>query len=359
MKKHFLIMLLVLAMLLVGCAPTAAPSDKPAADKPAASDDKKVEAAADPLILTVATTAATSTDPESSIYYYAGLTLGEELERVSGGQMGIDFVMGGVYGSTVQHFAQVKAGTLDVFISGFDVATNLEDGQGFFVAAAPYVFENNEHLNMFLESDIFAEMNEAIRKANGVFVSGLLFNQTPRILTAKKPIVHPSEIQGIKIRVPDSQSQLTVWAAAGASPTLVAPSDMYSHLETGIVDAQENDVVASASFALYEVTPYYMETNYMQQCFLAYMSDITWNKLTEQQQAWWNEALAATCEKATAKWLGKYESAKQTAIDAGATFVEIDFDEWKEFFPQIVLDELDGKYFPAGLYTEVQNLYNK
>lgn len=372
MKKWIALLLAVAMMLaMTACAPAASdPTATPApgnnTNQPADPDDSQQPTEnygpglggtkENPYIFTVGCTAPNTTDPTNA-YVLANKAMNDKLMELSGGTMGFETVFGGVYGSTVQHFAQLKAGTLDGFASGFDVATNLTGTEDFYAAAMPFVFDSDEHMDKFFESDIWAEMNESMRANNGILVTGLFGHQCPRILTCSKEIVHPEDVKGLKIRVPESDVQIRVWEAAGASPMQIAATEMYSALDTGVADAQENDMVSSSSsLKLYEVNPYFTEIDYIRQCVMIYTSEITWNKMNQQEREWFKEALKDACEAMTNGYASKYDAAKQAVVDNGGTVVEFDYDEWKEFFTKIVMEEFDGKYFREGLYEEIQAL---
>lgn len=373
MKKRIALLLAaVMALSLAACAPAAADPTSPPPSALAQQSEAPTPSGepagnygpglggttGSPYVITAGCTAPNTTDPTNG-FVRAHETLNEKLMELSGGTMGFELVMGGVYGSTVQHFAQLKAGTLDAFVSGFDVATNLTGTEDFYAVAMPFVFDNDEHMDIFLESDLWAQMTESLRANNGIVYAGLYGHQLPRILTSTREIVHPGDVAGLKIRVPESDVQIRVWTQAGASPMQIAATEMYSALDTGVADAQENDIVGSGSLKIYEVCPYYTEIDYIRQCLMVYMSEITWNKMNEQERGWWKEALAAACDACTEAYRDKYDAAKQTVIDNGGTIVEFDYNEWREFFTNIVLSEFDGKYFRAGLYEEIQALYQK
>lgn len=355
--------IIALALALVMCLSLAAcgSSEKaPAANTPAenttaapAEEPGLRGTPGNPYIITFGNTAPASTDPQNG-YTVAAATLNEKLLEVSGGTMGFELVQGGVYGSTAQHLAQVKAGTLDGMITGFDVATNLEGTQDFAACAMPFVFDSDEHMEKFLQSDLWADMVETMRVNNGILITGMFMHQPPRILNSTKEISTPDQLAGLKIRVPESDVQIRVWTAAGAAPTQIPGSELYSCLDTGVADAQENDIVSSSSLKLYEVAPFFTEIDYIRQAQLCYTSEITWNKMNAQEKEWWNEAVAAACEAGTAAYADKYQSAKDEIVEAGGTIVEFDYNTWKEFFTKIAKEQFDGSSFTAGLYEQIQ-----
>lgn len=368
MKKFAAMMLAVLMLVsLAACggSSSSTPASQPAQSQPAQSQsagagDSQPDAAPGlagtvdaPYIITFGNTANASTNPQDS-YQLAMKAMNDKLMELSGGTLGFEIVFGGVYGSTAQHLAQVKAGTLDGMITGFDVATNLEGTEDFYAAAMPFVFDSDEHMDKFLASDLWAEMVESMRANNGILITGLFMHQPPRILNTRVPIAHPSELQGVKLRVPESDVQIRVWTAAGTSPAQIPGSELYSSIDTGVADGQENDIVSSSALKMYEVAPYFTEIDYIRQAQFCYTSEITWNKMSDQEKEWWAEACAAATEAGTSAYAARYESSKQEIVDNGGTIVEFDYDEWKNFFTDIVKNEFDGKAFRAGLYDEIQ-----
>ena len=310
----------------------------------AASGEKKGIAGTkeNPRVLRAGTSAPASSDPTNGLRIMHE-ALKAKLEELSGGTISYECIYGGALGNNTQLLAQLKQGTLDLMPTGFDLATNLPNSEKFYAVAMPYVFDNDAHLDAFLKSDLWNQMVEEIRQSSGIYISGLGCHQTARSFNTVKPVVHPEDLKNLRMRVPESTVQMKLWQATGAAPMVIPASELYTSLSSGLVDGQENDIVASAQMLkLYEVAPYFTETDYIKQAMLMYMSDKTWQAMTEEEQGWWNEALA------------KYEAAKQEIREHGGTIVEFDFNEWKAYFSKLVHEQFDGQFFPAGLYDQIQ-----
>lgn len=303
-----------------------------------------------PTILRCGTSASYSTDPKNS-YMLFEKEFNAKLMELSGGTIGYEVVYGSALGNNTQLLAQLSAGTLDFMPTGFDLATNLKNSEKFYAVTMPYVFDNDEQMDAFFKTPLWAEMVEDIRSANGIRIIGLMCHQPPRAFNTTKPIVHPSDLKGFKMRVPESTVQMELWKAMGASPTVVPGPEIYTALDSGIANGQENDIVSSVNGKYIEVAPYYTRVDYIKQAVLMYMSDATWNKMTEQEQGWVMEALEYAQEIATNAYYEKLDNAVKT-FDKG--IVEFDFNEWKVFFSDIVHNVFDGKFFPKGLYDEIQ-----
>lgn len=309
-----------------------------------------------PYIITAGTSAPANTDPNQS-YNVAERVMNEKLMELSGGTIGYTVVYGGALGSNTQILAQLKAGTVDAMPTGFDLATNLKNSEKFYAVAMPFVFKDDAHMDKFMESDLWAEMVEELRQSNGIVITGVFFHQPARSLNTNRRVAHPADLKNLKIRVPESTVQMEVWKATGANPMQIPASELYTSLDSGIVDAQENDFVSSVtSLKSHEVAKFFTEIDYIKQAVLMYFSDATWQKMTEEEKGWYMEALAAANEAATAAYYSKADAARETLKAAGAEMVPFDYAEWEEFFTKIVLDKFDGKFYPAGLYKQIQSM---
>jgi len=370
MKK--LLALLVastMAISLAACGNTATASSAapaPASESTPASSDAAEPAdetpaegpgiagtVENPRIITISVTGNFS-DPDDP-YLVATRSMNEKLMELSGGTLGVELIQGGVYGSTAQHLAQMKAGTLDAMTSGFDLATNLENCDRFYAVAMPYVFNSNEHIDKVIASDLWQEMVDDLAADNGIRIATLFFHQFPRSINTTKRITSPTELAGMKIRVPETDVQVKVWQATGASPVQVPGTEMYSALDTGIADAQENGLTTVK--LLVEVAPYfYKNMDYIRQAQLLYMSEKVYNEMSSQEIEWLEEAAKYAVEKTDERNAVLEGELVQYIADNGGEYVELNYDEWKEFFTKIVKEQFDGKLFPAGLYDEIQGM---
>ena len=367
MKKRIVALatVLALAFTLAACGESSVPtgSSNPSASTPPASQSANSENTSavepglagtveNPYVITFGNTANIS-NPDHP-YMMAMNAMNDKLMELSGGTLGFDIVYGGVYGSTAQHLAQIKAGTLDGMVTGFDIATNLENSERFYAVCMPFVFDSDEHIDKFLDSDLWAEMVDDLAESSGVRIASLFFHQPPRSLNTTTPVAHPSEMAGVKLRVPESDVQVKVWTAAGASPVQIPGSEMYSAIDTGIADGQENDIPTAISLKFYEVAPYFTEIDYIRQAQFLYTSEITWQKMNDQEKGWFLEAAAAGQAAAAERYETMYDEAIAEIEENGGTIVEFDYDEWKTFFTDIVKNEFDGVLYPAGLYDQIQ-----
>ena len=189
----------------------------------------------------------------------------------------------------------------------------------------PFLFTDYDDARTTIEGEIGTYFSEQLASA-GMHVGSWLtmgFRET----TSSKPISTVADFKGLKIRVQSNEVHQAIFNALGAAPTVINFSELYTAMEQGTVDAQENPYVNIASNAYFEVQDYLVETNHVFQFAAMLVSDETYNSLTDEQKGWVDEAAAYAADVEWQATREDNEAAKQTCIDAGMTLVELDHDE--------------------------------
>ena len=338
MKKLIAIFLVLTMLLAIGCA-------KPA---PASEADKAEEAAT--VTLKLGTTGAVTGSIYQAAVYFA-----EEVEKASEGKLKIEVIGAGSLGTTAQHYAQLREGSLDIFITALDTGTTMKGGEDFAVCVAPYIFKDQAHFAKFLESDILNEMMDKVSDENKVHYMGAMGFNFPRGLSCTYPVYSVADVDNLKIRVPETAAMMRVWEAWGANPQIIASKDLYTALESKMVDAQENDLKTSVNNSWLEVTTYYMELEYIQQGNILYASSVTWDKLSDEQKGWLEAGRAAAHERFNNDLSVEYEGLKKQAIEDGVTFIDADIQSFRDA-AAVVAAQMDGELWSAGLYEKIAAL---
>ncbi len=358
MKKIKSVMALTMAamILTMGCAAktdtggatTAGTADKTEASAPADTGEK----GDDVLVLKLGVPAPAGTVQPNTAELWA-----DKLEAASGGKMTIEVLAGGVLGNTAAHYSQLEQGTLDFFLTGFDTATVLKEGSDFSVCVVPFLFEDLDHYHKFLDSDILKNMVEKVETANGIKYMGPISDQAPRSLTTTNtPVKVPADLKNMKIRTPESPAITKMLTAWGANPMVVSGGELFQALQTGMVDGQDNDLVNSYSSGFSEVQKYYMNLDYIYSDMVIWMSDISWNKLTPEQQGWLTQSLEETFKEASdTLWSTTYEECLKKFQEEGVTYIEVDREAFVKAAEEIA-EKFDGDLFSAGLYDQIKGL---
>ncbi|EJW10592.1 TRAP-type C4-dicarboxylate transport system, periplasmic component [Rhodovulum sp. PH10] len=178
---------------------------------------------------------------------------------------------------------QVRSGALDFFTPSALVIATL-------VPAAPinavgFAFPSYERVWAAMDGDLGGFIGEEIEKSGLHMMRKVWDNGFRQLTTSGKPVVTPDDLAGIKIRVPVSQLSISLFQALGAAPTSMQFSEVYTALQTKIVDAQENPLPIIQTAKLFEVQKYGMLTNHIWDGYLFVASGKTWYRLPKDIQA--------------------------------------------------------------------------
>ena len=307
------------------------------------------ESSADGVLkLKMGTTGATT-----GVLYKAAMDYAAKVAEVSSGKISIEVIGSGALGTTAQHYAQLREGSLDIFITALDTGTTLKGGDDFAVCVMPYLFRDSQHYSDFVESEVLHEMMAKVESENGIKYLGPMGNDFARCLSARFPVHSIADVNNLKVRVPETKSMMMVWEAWGANPMIIASKETYTALQSGMCDAQENSLQTAFNNGWLEVAPYFMPIEYVQQGNILYMSTITYDKLTDQQKAWLEEGRASAHVEFN-KWMqDSYASLVETAKEEGVIFVDdVDIEGFKTKAIEVA-KELDGVMWTKGLYDKI------
>ncbi|MBW7476106.1 TRAP transporter substrate-binding protein [Paenibacillus oenotherae] len=268
-KKLALIsMVLLLIVVSAACGSNGNNGSKEAASGGNASSDKKVK-----LRLGHIT-------GESDAWHKGALKFAELVKEKSGGSVEVEVYPSSTLGNDRDLIEGMQLGSVDfALVAG--VLSNFYEPYS--ILELPYLFRDQDHMEKVLYGEVGTKM-KADLLANAQ-VRGLEFwVRGPRELTANKKIEKVEDLKGLKVRVPEIPASIAAWKAMGASPTPMAFGEVYSSLQTGVIDAQENPFALIASNKIQEVQKYLMLTNHVYGYVMLTMSDITYSKLSEAQQ---------------------------------------------------------------------------
>ncbi len=198
-----------------------------------------------------------------------------------------------------------------------------------------YLFDSFDHWEACMDGEFGAAMRDMIsQKTGNMFRIMGYWSSSVRDVYAKKEIKAPEDMKGLSIRTQNSQVQQQFFQACGAVPTSVAWGELYQALQQGVVDGAENDYT-NLTLKEHHKTPngkYINETHHDYTTRLFLMDGTKYDRLTDEQKAWIDEASAAATAEERAITYRMFEESKQKAIDDGAVITEhadIDIDAFK------------------------------
>jgi tripartite ATP-independent transporter DctP family solute receptor len=181
----------------------------------------------------------------------------ELVQSRSQGKIQVKTFPAAVLGGERDNIEQLTVNQVAMTLNG-DLLPNVAAPQ-YAATVVPFIFPDPEAVYEFWASPIGEKAKEAIRGKVGIEVVAFM-RRGDRHLSAKKPIAKPDDIKGVKLRVPEIPSWVKAWTAVGARPTPVAWPEVFSALQMGVVDAQENPCFNINQAKLYEVQQYLIYT---------------------------------------------------------------------------------------------------
>lgn len=222
---------------------------------------------------------------ENHPVHQAYLAAAEELAEKTGGRYTLSIYPYGTYANYTDSITACKMGTLD--IACLDSASDWLKASG--VLFAPYCFESYEHWKKFKDSDLCAEMRDAIGKAVGGVVQLNMYNFGFRNLTGNKEILTLKDFDGLTLRCVNFEPYSTLKDVFNVAITSIPIEDLYMSLQTGVADCEENPLTQIVTMKLYEVQKYLMMTQHMLACSSTIINASLWNSLTDEDKAIFQE----------------------------------------------------------------------
>src|SRR6201993_3407309 len=200
--------------------------------------------------------------PESHPLNVYARKAAEEITQQTDGRLDVQLFPNNQLGGDADMFSQLRSGALECFtLSGVNVLSTLIPSAA--IWGVGFAWKDYPSLWNALDGRLGAHLRAQINKAGIVVMDKIWDNGFRQVTTSVRPIVTPADFQGLKIRVPVSALWTSLFKSLGASPTGINFAEVYSALQTKVVDGQENPPAIISAAKLYEVQKYCSLTNHM------------------------------------------------------------------------------------------------
>ncbi|MEO1090494.1 MAG: TRAP transporter substrate-binding protein [Pseudomonadota bacterium] len=241
---------------------------------------------------------ATLTDGTVEVQVFPNESLGKEMDLINGMQLGtVDMT---ITGESLQNWAPMAA-----------------------LLAVPYAYTSLEQMDEVASGAIGGEIETQILERAQIRPL-TYFARGPRNLTSNRPITSPDELDGLKLRVPNVPLFVETWRASGAQPTPMAFSEVFTALQNGTIDAQENPLALIKSASFFEVQSHVNLTEHVRSWIYLAIGEPSFQKLDAEQQAAIIEAAQRAQAYERELFLEDEQQLRQDLENAGMTFVDVD-----------------------------------
>ncbi|PYF99210.1 tripartite ATP-independent transporter solute receptor, DctP family [Georgenia satyanarayanai] len=253
--------------------------------------------------------------------YIALDSFGSYLEENTGG-WDIDVFPNETLGAQAEALQLVSDGSVDMAIVSGTQLENLNED--FVVFNLPRVFDDVDHqMSVIHDPEITGDLYSSLEESNNITVLGG-FTQGARSVYSSAPIETPADLAGQKLRVQESELHIAMAEALGGAGTPMAYGELYTGLQSGVVDAAENNEVSYFTQRHYEVAPYWSYTNHLVGLDYMIINTDLLESMSEEDRAAFDEGWTAAHEEHTQLWAEATQEAIDGATAGGATFSEVD-----------------------------------
>lgn len=257
---------------------------------------------------------------EQNAWHLAAVKFGDELKALTDGRIEVQVFPNESLGKEIDLINGMQLGTVDMTITGESLQNWAPMAA---LLAVPYAYKSLEHMDEVASGKIGTDIKaQIIEKAQVRPIA--YFARGPRNLTSNRAITSPSDLNGLKMRVPNVPLFVDVWKSLGAAPTPMAFSEVFTSLQSGVIGAQENPLALIRSANFNEVQTHVNKTEHVRSWIYLTIAESTWAKLSDADKASVEKAAATAQEFERGLLLGSLAEDQAYLESKGMTFVDVD-----------------------------------
>lgn len=252
----------------------------------------------------------------------------EIVKEKTNGRYEIDVYAGAQLGDEKSVVEQLQLGSIDLTRVNATPLTEFSSDIG--VLSLPYLFESEEAKWEELNGEFGRELLDTFDGSNLV---GLAFYDSGErnIYNSVRPVETPEDLKGLKIRVQPSELAIDMFEAFGASATPMEYGEVYSAIQTGVIDGGENNYPSYYTSNHYEVAKYFTANKYTGPPELVMASQSLWDSLSDEDKDIFREAALESVQTQRDAWDELTQESIDAVTEAGSEILEItDFEPWRK-----------------------------
>lgn len=257
----------------------------------------------------------------------------------------LDLLAGSIGGEEDQ-MESAATGDIQMHSTSFGGLTNRYAGEYGFVSA-PFVAQGWEHLQAIEEEYVHGDdgFNQELIDGGDQRILGGAYRGI-RHTTSNKEVHHPDDLKDVPMRLPEIDSWIQPWDEIGVDVTPVQADELYSALETGVIEASEGPIGQFVDFSLYEVQTHFSQTGHMTQAYAQVVNEEFWGDLSDDDK-------------------DNLDQAVQDAIDWGYDTLQGEFDEMTQMVQDehgttvVKAEDIDQEAFQQAAEPAIQRLFEE
>ncbi|SOC02611.1 TRAP transporter substrate-binding protein [Rhodobacter maris] len=265
---------------------------------------------------------ASDTHPDGYPTVEAVKAMAQEVEAATNGRVCIEMFPSAQLGEEKDTIEQTQFGVIDLVRASFGTFNDIVPETQLF--SLPYLFRSTEHMHDVLDGPIGAEVGEAFAQ-HDLIALAYYDGGSRSFYNAKHPINSIADLKGMKFRVIPNDVFVDMMSALGANATPMPYGEVYSAIQTGVIDGAENNWPSYDSSGHYEVAKYYTLDQHLMVPEVVAMSKKTWEGLSPEDQAAVKAAALKSTQIERDLWAAQEKASEEKVKAAGSEIVsEID-----------------------------------
>ncbi len=245
----------------------------------------------------------------------------------------------------------------NIQMAGLPPSDLAQQAPEFDILGAAYVVRDQAHLKAIFKSEVGEQLKQIARDKMGVEILGTFYYGTRQVnLKGDKEIKTPADLSGVKMRMPGGESWQFLGKALGANPVPIPYTELYTALQSGVVDGQDNPLPNDKAMKFYEVTDQIVLTDHNVGFGMLIVSSSLWNDLSDDQKA----RMQVAADNATT-WLDEQYLPQEAELieffkGEGLKVYAPDVKAFQAYAQQMYLDSPLSKSWPEGMLDEINKL---
>ncbi|MBE7197076.1 MAG: TRAP transporter substrate-binding protein [Parafilimonas terrae] len=252
-----------------------------------------------------------------------GRKAADALKEATNGRVELRMFPNNQLGGDADMFSQLRSGALECFtLSGTNVLSTMLPSAA--IPGVGFAFKDYPTLWNAMDGKLGEWLRGQIAKTGLVVQEKIWDNGFRQVTTSTRPIVKPEDFNGLKIRVPVSALWTSLFQGLGAAPTSLNFAEVYSALQTKVVDGQENPPAIISAAKLFEVQKYCSLTNHMWDGWWFLMNRRAWGQLSPDLQETFSRVINAAAMAQREEVAKQNEALKAELASKGLIFNDVD-----------------------------------
>ncbi len=229
--------------------------------------------------------------PTASEQHLAAENFAKKVADLSGGSLAVQILPAGQAGGQREVIESVSLGTIDMGYGESGLYANYLPE--FSVLALAYLYRDFDHWKKVVDGEVGATLAASLEKKSGLKVLNWMVGGYRYTFLRTRPVKEPADFKGVKIRLPEAPVFVKTFSTLGAIPTPIPAPEMYTALQTGVVDAMEGTAEVGYTFKIFQVTKFLSKTRHILMDGSFAMNASLFGKLSKAEQEALTKAAAA------------------------------------------------------------------